>query len=288
MSETYRNEYEIRIFGMRRSGNHMLANWVASLFDHPVYYFNNCPAFSDPFQTFTRRNLNPHISNLYCNIPILRCTKNRCNKDTSKLLHEIQQRHKECLLIGYEDIHLERLMEKSLIKNKQLTAGSSEKIFDIVLLRDVFNWAASRMHIAPKKEGEPSKIDRTFNRIDIKKWEALARDFLGETHYLKENKIPVSYNAFVSNVEYREHVARRLGKENRDWTITELGTMFASGSSFEKNTKMHNANEMKVFERWKVMKDNESYREMLNLEKDSIELSERIFGHIPGTECLLD
>jgi len=296
MSESYRNKYEIRIFGMRRSGNHMLANWIASLFDEPVYYFNNCP-FKDPFQTYFVRNINPNIRKLYHDIPILKCKpvkkgeKPKCqsvieNEAFKKeKLKEVRNVKKECLLLSFEDFHFNPARRRALLPNREETIGRSEFVFDVLVLRDFFNWSASRLCC----ENTPRKrAFRRLNKFEMNKWNLMAREFFNETHYLEENKIPISYNKFIEDKEYREQIARRFKKENRDWTLKELGTMFSRGSSFDKNEKMHNADEMKTLERWKFLKDDEFYRKLVNSETEAVELSERIFGHIPGTECLLD
>ena len=46
---SFRNEYEFRVFSIKRSGNHAVISWLASLFNKPVYYFNQCDL--DPFRT---------------------------------------------------------------------------------------------------------------------------------------------------------------------------------------------------------------------------------------------
>ena len=306
MNSFCHNEYEIRIFGMRRSGNHMLTDWIASLFDQPVYFFNNCRYFNDPLRTNFIRTINPHVKRLYCNIPIMAGWE-------EKDVQPIRECRKECLLLSYEESNLLNFEDKDVIENRQDTIKDSEMIFDILIIRDFFNWTASRLYcesgdrncLANKtdkiKKARPDDnewmesaktISRgsflSYNRHSVTLWKIFAREFLNETHYLKQNKIPISYNKFVSDEKYRKQIARKIGRNYQDWTLNELGTMYGNGSSFEKNTKLHNAERVKVLERWKTLKDNVIYRELINEDKEAIELSERVFGHVSGTEYLLD
>jgi len=305
MDSEYRNETEIRVIGLRRSGNHMLANWIASLFDEPVYYFNNCPIYRDPYKTSYKRTVNPNIEKLYQDLPKM--------KDWNEFdIKPFRECHKNCLMMSYEDNNISKLRTRELIENRDEILGKSRKIFDVLIIRDFFNWKASKLYIKPehkkcvlnffhkmdkvptdKRWLEDAKCIgfhgryRYFDRR-IKYWKYFAREHLGETNFLKKNRISINYNRFVIDREYREEIAAHFGKENREWTLNELGTMFSNGSSFEKNELMHEAHKAKVFERWKVLKDNVIYREIVNSDKEAIELSEEIFGHIPGTECLLD
>jgi hypothetical protein len=45
------------------------------------------------------------------------------------------------------------------------------------------------------------------------------------------------------------------------------------------------ANEMKVLERWHHFADDRDFRQLF-YDRELLELSEKIFGGIPGTECL--
>jgi len=59
------------------------------------------------------------------------------------------------------------------------------------------------------------------------------------------------------------------------------------GSSFEAKSFDVKATSMDVLNRWQKVADNPRYRELFS-NQEIFEYSERIFGHIPGIESLIN
>jgi len=116
--------------------------------------------------------------------------------------------------------------------------------------------------------------------IDV--WKAYAREFLGLTSYL-HGKIAISYNKWFIDESYRRDLSERL-----DLTFSDKGlkTIAPSGggSSFMESTD--DARNLHVLDRWRHYAEDKRYRRLFR-DKELVELSERIFGHIDGTDILL-
>ncbi|MDY7004752.1 MAG: hypothetical protein SWX82_12550 [Cyanobacteriota bacterium] len=120
--------------------------------------------------------------------------------------------------------------------------------------------------------------------IDL--WIDYTKEYLGETNYLKQNKVCINYNQWFADVEYRRQIADKLQMEFSDTGIDKV-TSFGGGSSFEGKQFDGKATSMDVLNRWQKVADNPRYRELFNNQK-ILKYSERIFGHIPGTESLIN
>jgi hypothetical protein len=80
-------------------------------------------------------------------------------------------------------------------------------------------------------------------------------------------------------------LAKKFGlpfKDVKDENMSKYGP----GSSFDKFKYKGQAYKMKVLERWKVFKEYPFYRSIFE-DKELVELSNKIFGKIPGTDTLL-
>lgn len=148
-----------------------------------------------------------------------------------------------------------------------------------MILRDSFNLLATRL----KKNPNESVRSLSENAVDM--WISYAREYLGETNYLKHNKISINYNQWVIDPDYRKLISTKLGLAFSDRGINDVNS-FGGGSSFDKQQFQGKATKMDVLNRWKYFSNNEHYLSLL--QNDTlIEYFRNIFGHILGTESLL-
>lgn len=256
-----RNETEIRFFGVKRSGNHAVIVWIAHLWADPVYFINNVKHFEDPFNA-------PHDWRKTANTVDLR--KDKISKE--RFSTEIRLRKKECLLLGYEDLDLTQLESRSLLPQDAI--GNSHIRYNCVLLRDHYNWLASRIKNY-ENEGSPYGYNRVKKDLDL--WKQYAREFLGETAYLNDaKKIAISYNEWFISDAYRQSLANALSREFSDRGL-EIVPVIGRGSSFDKREYNNKAQGMKVLERWKTMESNEVFS-MVYRDAEAVELSRRALG----------
>ena len=297
----YRNENEVVIHSMGRSGSHAIMNWIASMYKEPIYCFNHCP-LSDPFKSRIRywaRVKRRPIKKFFVAVP-------RHLKDLPDKREECRNRQKHCLMYSYEHKDIGKLKNGGFIEDRDYIIGKSKIRYNVLILRDFFNWLASRL-LKEKYGGQPLNLFPQYNisgrsdwtqhasiifgrnyrkakkRKTLRFWKTYAREFLGRTNYLestgplKNKKICISFNQWFVDEEYRKQLANFFDLEYSDFSLGFAG----SPSTFDEGKYWYgNAQEMKVFDRWKTLEDNIIYHEFLDPE--AMELSYEIFGREIG------
>ena len=114
----------IRFFGIRRSGNHGLQNWLIPKFNGSVFYKNNANV-TKKVNHETCNDLNCfHPKHNYTNI-------SKGHRDSSDLI-----------LLAYEDKELTKTL--ALPANEENIYGTFEKYLDIFVVRSPYNLFSSK------------------------------------------------------------------------------------------------------------------------------------------------
>ena len=259
------NQKEIRIVGLRRTGNHAITNWIKKQERGKIGYINNAPCEKNPYLHFYERHLS------YKKYP--QKIRNLKRKSQGKFTKH------DCLLYSHEDYSLEQVTNQELAKKHDIYLGKSGEKYDVLIIRDPFNLLASRL--------KSNMMDvRAPNQTVIDLWIAYAQEYLGETQYLKNHKVCINYNRWTTDADYRRQIAGELKLEFSDAGLNEVKPQ-GGGSSFEGQKFDGQASKMDVHNRWKYFYEDRSYRKLLE-RREVLEYSERIFGHIPGTEIFSD
>jgi hypothetical protein len=175
---------EFRVFGLRRSGNHAVIEWIARHFEH-VEHFNDVWGW-DEF-TFGRRVEYGDVSR-----PI------------------------DCRILSYEDFE-----------------PSSEEAADprcILLLRDFYNVAASRLESGRGIDSSRERHTKPFCRSSMEVWCHYADLF--DAH--RERFI--LFNEWAVSSDYRESLERRLHLGSAQHVSTLPASTIGKGSSFGDST----------------------------------------------------
>lgn len=254
--ETIINEREIRVIGLRRTGNHGIMNWIKYQYNdnhqrNRIFHLNNIEALKNPYrerykwdkQDFWRQEALGNFTD------------------------------KSCLMCSYEDYSLEQIIDSNFERKHDLYFGKSKIRYDVLIIRDIFNFIASRL----KRNYLTVK---TANQTFVSLWIEYAKEFLGETHYLQNNKICINYNQWFSDINYRKHIASLLELK---FTDAGLNVIKGGGSSFNIREFDGKANQMNILKRWEYFKGNQDFINLIN-NQELLEYSEKIFGFIPGTE----
>jgi hypothetical protein len=233
-----RNAQELQVFGLRRSGNHAVIAWLAQQYDSPIVFLNNARAFHDPFTTYLMGgvpNAIPHRKLSHEEAEVLRATP------------------KNLLLLSYEDMNIRKLAKVDLLPDRQAWLGNSGSQRRLLLLRDFYNWIASRVRLFENKglaaEDIPGKI-----KPQIRRWIMYAREFVGETKFLAEHDtVPVRFDLWSNDDAYRLEILRRLGiapLNNSRSVVPRAG----GGSSFDGMRFSGSAEEMDILNRWQYLR----------------------------------
>lgn len=289
------NTLEVRAFGLQRSGNHAVLQWMMDQHrGHRIAFLNDVRhGDHDPYTELWE----PEFHGF----------------DEGLDLEQIRRAPKRLLLYTYEDsrVNMARGQESLLATlddaafeaNRERYLGPSAHRKDFVILRDPFNFFASRLR----------KLDDLTGVRDVpwivENWKALARLAL---HGSGGDDAPrvVLFNRWRSEAGYRRTLSRELMGEYSDDTLNRVSE-HGGGSSFDgkaqiplslaelrsdwrtllhpsnlastlKRTRARGAQAMEVHRRWPHMRDDPRFRALF-ADGELLDLSEAIFGRIPGT-----
>lgn len=251
------NEYEMRVVSLRRSGTHAVINWILGHYekeigiDKDIVFFNNLP----PKINYYRYLLNYH--------------PNKLGNDAQGKF-----RGRYVLCYNYENACFKDITDPFFEFNHDIYLGKTKKRYDILILRDPFNTMASIYKGIMKGNKVYSQVH--LNRKNITQlWIDYAKEFLGETNYLKNQKIIINYNQWIMDKNYRKEISKQLELDFTDKNFTQV-SKHGGGSSFDGIELNRNSQQMKVTERWKTVIDDPEYRRMFN--QEIIDYGEKIFG----------
>ena len=286
--QRFTNQYEFRVFAMKRSGHHAVMDWIRRHFSGPVYLLNNCSYSRNSLFSSTRcgrlseqARFGGRVSLFFDDQQLVRQVEH-LRKD--QLLEQPQHRletlesaehqilnenniplQRDAYLFNLEDFPLDRVEEIPFSAAKR---GESQHIRNVIVLRDPFNWLASRY-----------KGDFPIDDEIISAWCTHCREALGETSFLTD-PLFVNYNRWFSDSEYRQKLTDQLGLEIPEPGIGEMAN-FGGGSSFTGMEHRRDASSMDVLNRWKVLKDEPSYRQLFDNRDELTRLANLLFPEIP-------
>ena len=260
------NDYEFRVFGLRRTGNHMLISAIISTFnDNEVYYFND---IQNPERVFagqifgsysTRRGLH-NKDTRWCGTVAPKLVD-----ESAYQVKELMKSDKKCFIHNYED-HQLNIVQRINTQNY----GKSDKVFNILILRDPYNLIASRI-----KFMRTNRVVRA-TKSTVNMWKQYAKEYLGETNILGKNKIVVNYNKFVTDKDYQKEIIDKLGLNHDNLSLEHI-MGFGKGSSFTQQKPVTDKTE--YHERWKQFVDDKLFISLTN-DPELKRLSNKIFGSI--------
>jgi len=219
-----RSKNVIRVISVRRSGQHAIINWIQNQTIGNVCFYNN-----------VRRDRGIYTSS--------------DNKETRLRLNS----GKFTLIYNVENARIP--------PPENPGAGEYEIWMNVLILRDPLNCFASYLNADwpwDKRFKESSKHRKKV----VSLWKAHAREFVCETNYL-ENKIPVNYNDWVANENYRSEIAEKLGIDFTDKGINET-PVYGLGSSFSNSAELTNKEDetQKYLLRWKAYEKDPRFLEI--------------------------
>jgi hypothetical protein len=303
----YTNDLEIRIFGLRRSGNHAIINWLGAQAPYKPHFFNNVPNSGEsPFRTGKNRGeiKGTCLKELWYPHP---CYKKVDDDQISK----VKDLHKEILMYSYEELDLEVLLKQDYPLHREEMVGKSQKRIDVITLRDFVNWLASKLYIPEDQQYKKDRLSwqgltasrfeknrkdlpffnyyenwekdaewiRGLSYISIHKkinmWLGYAREMLGRTIIL-ENMVPVIYNRWVIDEEYRRNIIDKFPGFIFSDKTKDIISGRGGGSTFQ--TGEQDANKLSIFDRWKYLRNNKIFYDLVKYHVKQMEYNNEIFG----------
>lgn len=261
------NRKVIRVLALPRSGHHAVISWIIYQHGEKYCFLNNPVVEENPF--LTAREVGSDLAG-----------EGRLSGVDMAIL---RARRKDLMIYNREGFPLERGAAIGWAEAPNRHIGKSGNRTTVLILRDAFNFLASVMRWSRGTRHQP---DRRAIANLVEQWKDHAREYLGETTFLRE-KVKINYNLWFSEEDYRKQLAEEIGfrfKPGGTKGVPKVGPV-VWGDTFDGMRFDGRAQEMKVMERWKHFEEDPFYRELF-LDSEVAELSEKIFGHIPGTENL--
>ncbi len=271
------NFLELRVCGLMRSGNHAIIEWIMQQHaGHAVCFLNNIlHGDHDPYKNFRQiviQNISETIE-----------------------VEALRNLEKRLLIYSYEDraeLEIENadffhsVFQPSFEAKRSHYLKESEHFFNIFIIRDPFNCLASRIKLIRTRGSLGGTSDL---RLIVHDWEMLARVAIQLITHPRDNNIVISYNRWVTDIDYRKQLSVRLFGAFCDSSMDRMST-FGGGSSFlpsnSQNEPLVSTADLKVFDRWQLFKSDPDFLQAI-ADPTILELSEKIFGELPGTREML-
>jgi LPS sulfotransferase NodH len=262
---TTANQHEFRIAAIQRSGHHGVINWIAAQAVPPTLFLNDAQPGTNPFFTCTI------ASRFESQGRVIRLDR----------AHLAPYTPRSGLIHNYEDRALSSVFCEDFERHHDGWVGSSLKRVDVIVIRDVFNTFASRMPVQWIRH----KLHNETQRLTlIALWKEYAREALGLTSSMRGSGVVILFNRWLVDPHYRQEIAESLGLAFNDAGFGKVSGQYG-GSSFDGVRFDGRAATMSLVERWKHFVDDPLFCSIFT-DRELIELSEMLFGHIPGTEVL--
>jgi hypothetical protein len=183
------------------------------------------------------------------------------------LEHFYIQVKKKLLIYNFEDQPLSEIAASE----EEFLKPYSKRI-NLLVLRDPYNLFASRLKAFRNWLPDPA------GKVYVEMWKEHAKEFLKKTNYL-ENKVCINFNKWCESNNYRTQLCRQLKIIPTDQGFSEKATQ-GWGSSFDENE-----NKITSYrDRFKLLLNDKQYIKLFKEDRELIDLSNCIFGKIPGVD----
>jgi len=264
------NPLLLRCFYSSRSGSHAIINWLAEVLGGDVALFNR-----------RKLHVNPLVGDILPSDPLL-ATRNPARRELYTNRHTAKEEDlaAKSIIITYESKDISLTPPRESI-------NTTHRGFDIVIVRDIYNWLASSLVLCARKPLSPygysSCIDsKIYHKLEnaIAIWQIHAEEALGTTSHLQQPTLPILFNCWFVDQSYRESICETLGVPYQDTTLDYVTSVYGRASRFDAQRYEGHASDMQVLNRWEFFMSNPLYWDVLERYPETEELSNRLFGEI--------
>ena len=250
----------LRAFGMRRSGNHAIADWIMrnAPGGHAVFV-NNCKPGKSPLDSFASIEVNGEKQ-------AVRRARGNLPGETGRAGNGA------LLLVSYED-----LSPADFGGTRQISGDFDAGLFDrdVLIYRSFLNWAAS---LIKKLQGNAGYGPMRRVAIMLNTADRYARMLELVGNAPGNGMVPVCYDRWFADEAYRAGILGQLGIPVTDNAIGDVQS-YGGGSSFQKEAAR--AADLQTGERWRQMADDPDFRAFLGIAAREVDLMAQVEAHFP-------
>lgn len=254
----------LRTYGMRRSGNHAIINWLQRNADGNAVFLNNCAVGRPARRTWRSLEMNGRRADVTKGEPITPVTK--VAGDGS------------LVIVSYEDFAPDV---------DDMRAGITPDLADgdvsheVVFYRNFMNWAASLLRKIQQNEDFDTLVCLRIMMVALDKYRGIL-ELIGNAKAL--GIVPVNYDRWTERPVYREKVLEALGLPCKDNALGKVQP-YGGGSSFQKDAV--NAEDLNADRRWLEMANDASFQIVLLAASQDAELVGLLKSQMPKDAELL-
>lgn len=243
-----------RIVGLSRSGNHAIIDWVLNQLPGRWTFLNCVEPKTNPLLSARPRD------------------DGRCflasdpGLAPAGSLPQGPLPPQDHVVFSQEDTFLAPALGPAATARQEAGLGAAAERRDIIILRDPFNLFASR-----RRFGLQWVTERTTLRI----WKQHARACLGERRYGGGPVLPILYDAWLRDGDYRRATAEALDLPFREPDLNRVAPC-GGGSSFDGYAFDGQAARMNLLDRWRHYAEDPSFWALFDAETQG--LARRLFG----------
>lgn len=240
-----------RVLGMRRAGNHAMIDWLAASAGRHTLHINDVEPGRNAFRY---RDVYPHVSAPPEHAEIMQSGR-----------HGFFPFELDALLISFEDRLVKPTLDAVARERSERHYGRFSTATFFLVLRDPYNLFASRIKKGLIHTPEDASLSRHLF-VDH------AKAFLNPPPGL----IPISYNRWLSDSDYRNDIQKRAGLTVREVNRDRV-SQYGQGSSFDGLAMDGRGSQMAVEARWQLVSDNPLFQQLAS-DEEVRHYGGRIFG----------
>ncbi|MCX7567220.1 hypothetical protein OS189_12785 [Sulfitobacter sp. F26169L] len=251
--------YALQVFGMRRSGNHAIIDWLMRNAPGAAsggVFYNNCKFGKDPRRAYgsldvynAAREVMPHVD----------------MSDADRIAHAGPA---PMVIVSYEDRMPQPFGTPQKASNRMADADFSRQI---IIYRSFLNWSASLLAKIKKNVGfgatDRMRIMGLAFATYIQGLDRIAQD---------DDMLAICYDNWMMDEAYRAGILQRLALPVRDLSRGKV-QRYGGGSSFQK--KASSADDLDTVARDATMADDPEYQVLLWTTAHDLQFMERLIPH---------
>ena len=234
----------LRLFGMRRSGNHAIASWLQrNAGNGHALFLNNCNGRRDPLKTFATVEVDAN-----------RVATKTARED----LASVGTRADDGALFLFSD---EDTLPDEPGEEKPVSGPFDTALIDrnVLIYRSFLNWIASLTRKLQLNETYTvtRRASALLRAVDVYR---RLLEFVEGSRGPKD--VAICYDRWHADEGHRAALLEQLGLPTRDNSLGAVQA-YGGGSSFQKST--HDASDLEIDKRWTQMADDDEYQAVLAL-----------------------